>query len=172
MAFRFALESLLAVRQSQERQEELRLLALAQQIAQVERELQHLAQQELMMWEQTRQWLREGLAGAEINFEATCALARAERRQVLERARATLEQQRLAQQRAYQRARQAREVLQSLRDRQWESYRILQKRREQRELDELFLRRRGAGEGSRGDENGMAKRPGPGSRNVPTSPAK
>ena len=52
-----------------------------------------------------------------------------------------LEAQRLAQLAVYQTARQEREVLSELRERQRHAYQLNQKRQEQRTLDELFRAR-------------------------------
>jgi flagellar biosynthesis chaperone FliJ len=53
-----------------------------------------------------------------------------------------LEEQRLNQIQAYRKARQNREMFESLRSRKFEIYRQLLSRREQQELDDLFLMRR------------------------------
>lgn len=145
MAFRFSLQALLRLRQSYERRERLLLESLAQQLAQVRHRIEALEQAGLAAQQRLVQDLEEGMAGSEIHFEAASAGARAQRHSALMRQLAELEQRHRRQQIVFRRAQQQREILENLRDRYLDVYRQTQRRREQQQLDDLFLMRRGIG---------------------------
>jgi flagellar FliJ protein len=141
MAFRFPLQAVLRLRQGYERRERLRLEALAAQIALVLSQLSVLEHQSLVARQRATQMLLEGMAGSELHFEALRSAAFAGRRVGLLERLAELERQHRAQQLAYQEARRQKEVIDSLRSRQLGIFRLQQARREQQQLDELFLMR-------------------------------
>jgi len=141
MGFRFPLETLLRVRQGLERREEL-LLAEAnhavtlrrQQMAQVDGAVAELAARRVRQ-------LQSGLSAAEMQFDLLCRSALMDRRQVLEKELAQAQDARARRQQAFYRARQQREVLDTLRNHQQEDFREQDSRNQQRQFDELFLRR-------------------------------
>jgi flagellar export protein FliJ len=139
MAFHFSLRPILRLRASYERLERLRLLALAAAIVRVREEIAALERES----QNARGLMREGLAlgvtGAEIQFDTACERFRTDRKQVLETQLAELEGKQERQRVAYRAARQKREILENLRERQWNEYRQKQARREQQGLDELYL---------------------------------
>jgi flagellar export protein FliJ len=141
MPFRFALQSVLHLRQSLEHQQELRLRALNQQVARV----QHAIGQIDSRYEQMRaargQGLQCGMTAAELRFELQCEDALSRQRRDLKAQSVRLEQLRDQQRAVLQQARQARETLETVRDRQLEAYRQETGRREQRKVDDLFLMR-------------------------------
>lgn len=147
MAFRFSLEAVLRVRRGQENAERLKLEAIASELAQAFARYQELTSNSLELLRQFQQRLAGGVAGSEMQLEveraaivnAACDSLRA---QLLE-----IEKRRVAQAQIYCRARQNREIVEDLRLRKYDSYRIELGRREQKDLDDLFLMRRGAGSG-------------------------
>ena len=142
MAFHFSLLAVLRFRQGVEHQQEL-LLQKAHQDAALARHGIELADACLaQMGESELQYLQSGLSGAEMHFQEL-------RRAVLKRYRQQLEsdlaerEKALAQRsRAFLEARQQREVVDTLRRRQLLAYHAEEARREQRQLDDLFLLRR------------------------------
>jgi flagellar export protein FliJ len=139
MAFRFSLRPILRLRTSYERLERLRLLALAAAIVRVRGEIAALERESREARGRMREGLALGLTGAEIQFDTVCEQFRTDRKQVLETQLTELEGKQQRQRVAYQAARQKREILENLRERQWNEYRQKQARREQQRLDELYL---------------------------------
>jgi len=80
-----------------------------------------------------------GLAGVELQLEASCEKLRADRKQALEARLEDLSQKHEKQRVIYLNTRQKREILENLRDRKWEDYRREQNRREQQQVDEMHL---------------------------------
>lgn len=142
MAFRFALQSVLHLRQSLEHQQELRLRAANQQVARVQHAIEQMEARREQMRTVRAQELGGGLMAAELRFELQCEEAVVRQRREWEAQLARLQQLRDQQRAILQQARQAREMLEAVRDRQLEAYRRETARREQRRLDDLFLLRR------------------------------
>jgi flagellar export protein FliJ len=144
MAFHFSLRALLRLRESLERSELQRLRICAAQVAHVRMEIETLdaqieaAQREIL--EQTA----AGISGAELHMAAMSDALRREKRMSLATKLDELELARKKQQVRYAEARQRREILSNLRERQHSAYQLDQSRREQQQVDELFLIRRGA----------------------------
>jgi flagellar export protein FliJ len=142
MAFRFTLDAVLKYRKNLEQREYLALGRVHQEIAQVESQL-----------EQCEEWRSDHARRREA--EATHGIASVhlqdayEQERRLEKQRDELEVKRQElrvklQQclKAYELARQKREVLEELRSRQLQAYVLDQSRREQRRVDDMFLSRR------------------------------
>ena len=143
MAFRFTLEPVLRLRASYERVERLRLLQIAAAVVQVQTEIAAAIRDSDAARKSLRERLASGTSSAEIQFEAACETVRANYRRLLEARLASLRKKHEAQTIAYRRARQKREILENLRERQWQEFRREEARREQRALDELYLLRHG-----------------------------
>jgi len=142
MGFRFALQSVLHLRQSLEHQQELRLRAANQQVARVKHGLEQIDTRRRQMQSMQAQELGSGLTAAELRFELHCEEAMQRQRRELEMQLARLLQWRDQQRVLLQRARQARETLEAVRDGELQRYRQQAARREQRTLDDLFLMRK------------------------------
>jgi flagellar export protein FliJ len=142
MAFRFALAAVLKYRENLERREYLALGRVHQEIAQVEAQLRLLEQ-----WCSGAAHAREaetaqGIAAVHLQaaFEQELKLER--QRDELQARRQELKVRRQQCLKAYEQACQNREVLEDLRLRQLNAYRLDQAKREQRGIDDLFLSRR------------------------------
>jgi flagellar export protein FliJ len=142
MAFRFHLEAVLHLRQSLEHQQELRLRAAIQQVAgarhfieQIDARLEHARKSQ-------SQQLTSGTTSAELLFDYSRESVLLEQRRFMQRELLRLQNLRDEQQRLFQRARRARETFENLRDHQIREYDRETIRRDQRQLDELFLLRR------------------------------
>jgi flagellar export protein FliJ len=142
MAFHFPLQTVLHLRESIEHQQELRLRAASQRVVRVEHliEQMDLSRQELHSAQTQR--LSAGMTAAELRFELLCEAELLRHRRELEQQLLRLQQLREQQREILQQARRARETLESVRDLQLSVYRKEAVRREQRNLDDLFLLRR------------------------------
>ena len=141
MAFHFSLETVLRVRRGQERSARLKLEAIVSEQSAARAKMEQIAETGIVLKRRFQDQLKNVLKGSELQFEATressLALSRTRiRSRVLE-----LEQQRLAQLRIFLDARRNREVLESVRLQKFDLCRIESLRREQQELDDLFLMR-------------------------------
>jgi flagellar export protein FliJ len=141
MAFRFTLAAVLKYRKSLEQREYVALGRVHQEIVQVEAQLH-----------QCEQWISEiaGLRAAETArgiasvhlqdaYERECGLEK--QRDELQVKRQELKVKRQQCLRAYEQARQKREILEELRSQQLQAYVLDQSRREQRRVDDMFLSR-------------------------------
>ena len=155
MPFHFPLSSLLRLRESLEKNELQRLQALAAQIAQVRAEIESLDTQIESSRREVLEQAAAGISGAELHIAALGEFARLELRAKLIVRRDELERARQVQQVCYADARQRREILSNLQERQCSAYQHEQARREQQQVDELFLIRRSSkkrlGSNSRND---------------------
>jgi flagellar export protein FliJ len=140
MPFHFSLNGVLRLRESLEKAELQQLRAIAAAVASGRAELDSLDKN----IETARRWTLDatatrGLTGAELHFEVLRdGVLQAVRSSLAEKL-AGLERQREEHQLCYLHARQQREILSSLYQRQLAAYRLQQARREQQRLDELFL---------------------------------
>ena len=139
MAFRFSLQTLLRLRQAHERQERLRLEILSSDRVQAQTQLEIAARERLSARESLAAQLATGLTGSELHFEVACDAARARFERAMTERLKRLTEQRYLQLLTYQKARQKREILDNLRARKMEFYRLIQSRREQQRLDDVFL---------------------------------
>jgi len=139
MAFRFSLAGILRFRRSVEHHQELQLLAANQKVAQVRQRMVEVDRGATASWTRQAQLLRNGLSAAEIHFELQCRATLGQRRQELEQELLCQEKIRDERRLAYQAARKSREMVDTLRERQFQLYRQQQVREDQRQLDDLFL---------------------------------
>jgi flagellar export protein FliJ len=142
MPFRFPLQAVLHFRQSIEHQQELRLRAANQQVARVQRMIEVADAQRQNLYANQSKELSQGVSAAELQFGLLYEKDLLRQRKELEPQLTQAQQLRDLQREIFRRARQARETLESVRDRQLDLYRKEAARREQRSLDDLFLLRR------------------------------
>jgi flagellar biosynthesis chaperone FliJ len=142
MAFHFSLEAILRLRRGQERVERLKLEAIASEQAKVRKQLENMTQQFFESRRRFQQQVGHEKFGAELQFEDARSDRVAAARRALEMRVAGLELERLKQVEVYKKAHQSRELLENLRGRKFDFYRQTLSRREQQELDDLFLMRR------------------------------
>jgi len=139
MAFHFPLEAILRFRRGLERVERLKLETIASEQAQARRQLEMMTQQFFELRHRFQQAMRNEISGSELQFEAMQTERFALARLALRKRLTELEEQRVKQVEAYTKARQNREILENLRSGKFELYRQTLSRREQQELDDLFL---------------------------------
>jgi len=142
MAFRFPLETVLRLRQNLERQQELLLYQANQEVLALTRQVQEvdagLAENERRRSLQ----LQAGVTAAELQFELLCDATLMQWRVELERRLGKARKARDFQAESFRRARQNREVIETLRRHQLQLYRQHEARQDQRRADDLFLLRR------------------------------
>jgi len=143
MPFHFSLEAVLRARRGQERAERLKLEAILSEEKRTWARLEDVGRSQLELRRHFQQELGRGLVGSELQYEAMREANVASLLAALRTRLAELGQQHWAQAQIFIKARQRREVLEHLRLRKLDLYRIDQARREQQELDDLFLMRQG-----------------------------
>jgi flagellar export protein FliJ len=141
MAFRFPLEAVFHFRKSVEHQQELRLRTANQQVARVRHLLDQTDERIRQIQTRQSQELAAGTTAAEMRFALEREAGLRLQRQNVERELLRLENLRDQQQRIFRQTRRERETFESLRDQQRREYERAAARREQRELDDLFLQR-------------------------------
>lgn len=139
MPFHFSLDAVLRLRTSYEHMEKLRLLAIAAAIVGARAEIVALETESRAARRSTQRRLEAGVVGGELHFDDSTERVRMQRKRALAGRLADLEKKEAAQRLAYRSARQQREILANLRQRQWDIYRREQARREQQRQDETFL---------------------------------
>jgi flagellar export protein FliJ len=142
MAFHFKLETVLHFRRSMEHQQELRLRAANQQVARVRHLIEQMDERRKELQGVQAKTLSSGMTAVELQFELLCDTELLRHRRELEQQLARVEQLREQQREIFHRARRARETLEAVRDDQLRLHQKESARREQRNLDDLFLMRR------------------------------
>jgi flagellar export protein FliJ len=142
MAFHFSLRALLRLRESVEKAELLRLQTIAAQAVQMRIQIESLDGEILARRQELLDQAASGISGAELHLAALSEAVRQQRRTAMLTKLREIEQARKKQQLRYTHARQQREILSNLRERQLSVYLREQARREQQQVDELFLIRR------------------------------
>ena len=141
MSFRFPLQTLLHFRQSMEHQQETRLRVANQRVSRVRHMIEQQDQLIRALQIQGENNLRSGTTSAEIRFQLLSQSAATQQKQSLERELLRLERERDEQQASFQLARRERETVEGLRDRQLHEFQRASSRREQRNIDDLYLLR-------------------------------
>jgi flagellar export protein FliJ len=142
MAFHFSLRALLRLRESVEKAELLRLQTLAAQAVQLRLEIESIDAEIRTRRQEILDQTAGGISGAELHLAALSEAARQQRRAQMSNKLNEVEELRKKQQLRYTYAHQQRETLSNLRERQLSVYLREQARREQQQIDELFLIRR------------------------------
>ena len=143
MSFEFTLRGPLRLRETQERAALQALQSIAAQVARAQAEISSLDASAEAARREVWDGSAAGMPAAELHFHAVQEAVLRERRRALSDRLHKLEGERQKQHAHYLQIRQQREVLSDLRDRQRAVYDLEQSRRAQREIDELFLMRRG-----------------------------
>jgi flagellar export protein FliJ len=143
MAFHFPLETLLRLRHSLERKERMTLEDLARRIAAVKLAIAELEKERRAALALQTTGLTSGLAASEMHFAQACEASRESKHRRLTDHLVELEKLYRRQQSIFLEARQKREILENLRDRQEAEYRREVDRKEQQGVDDLFLMRAG-----------------------------
>jgi flagellar export protein FliJ len=141
MAFHFPLQAVFHFRQSVEHQQELRLRTANQQVARMRHLLDQIDERIRQMRTRQSTQLEAGTTSAELRLNLTGEAWLGQQRQDAERELLRWQNLRDQQQKIFQQARRDRETFENLRDHQLQQYQRDADRREQRQLDDLFLMR-------------------------------
>jgi len=141
MAFRFPLRALRRVRASYERSEGQRLGAVTHRLISAQKQLATLKQSRLEEAGALAKSLKQGMTGAEVQFQVVCSSLRLRRIKAAAQVVESVSQQRERQLIEYRRARQKLEVIERLYERQLAAYRRTQARRDQQQATDMFLLR-------------------------------
>jgi flagellar export protein FliJ len=141
MPFRFALQSVLHFRRSIEHQQELKLRTANQYVARTQHFIEQIEARQNQLHAARNQGLSAGLTAAELRFQLQCESQLLKHRRELEAQLIRLQQLRDQQREIFRLARQARETLEGVRNHQLQLFNQEAARREQKNLDDLFLMR-------------------------------
>ena len=139
MQFHFPLDRLLRLRRSLEKHEEQRLYSLASAVNRIRNEIEEVEQARLCT---QRLLVEEGASGASLQYAAHCAAVSAANLDRLCAQLAVAEKARLEQLSAYRIARQRREILEGLREREEKRHELELARKQREQIDEDFAMRR------------------------------
>jgi flagellar export protein FliJ len=142
MAFVFSLEALLRFRKSLEHQEELLLQEANFQLTLLQRQVSDINSQLESLHKRLQHDLRQGLSAVELHLRNECGVTLMEHRTRLEQEAVRKDKLRRERMESFQIARRRREVVETLRQHQWQLYRQNEIRQEQHRLDDQFLSRR------------------------------
>ena len=139
MPFRFSLQAVLRCRESFERREQQRLEAITGELAKAKQQREQAKLERANASGLLQKKLRQGMTAMEMQFELACDRARVRRIVALNDHVTKLEELRRRQLEVFRKAQQQRTIIENLRDRQLAAYHLIQKRREQQEMDDRFL---------------------------------
>jgi len=139
MPFHFSLHAVLRCRESFERRERQRLEAVTRELAKAQERREQAKLGRANALDQMQRELRQGLKAAEMQFELACDRAHVRRIAACNDLVAKLEGLQRRQLEIFRKAQQQCKILENLRDRQHEAYRLVQARRTQQEMDDRFL---------------------------------
>jgi flagellar export protein FliJ len=142
MAFRFPLATVLRVRESIERREELALERIQLEMARVARQIEELNEAMTRAHATRNQALRQPMPGGELHSMLEQVQAAARTRGALLITLQGLEERRLKQMKIYQIAHRDHETMVNLFKEQRDLYELEEARREQKYLDDIFMARR------------------------------
>lgn len=141
MAFQFSLDTLFRLRVSLEQKEERALEEIARRITVVKQLIVEVERERSTAIRRQHEALAIGISASEMHFELSCDEVREQRHRQLTNQLVELQKEHRRQQVVYLEARQKREILENLRDRQEAEYRRERARQEQQAVDDLFLMR-------------------------------
>ena len=143
MAFQFPLETLLRLNVSYERRERRILEEIARRVAAARQRIEEIEQERRTAARHQAENLEHGLTASEMHFAAACESVLEEQHRRWSNHLLDGEKEHRQQQAVYLEARQKREILEGLRERQAAEYHRERERREQQSMDDLFLMRAG-----------------------------
>ncbi|MGH9407617.1 MAG: flagellar export protein FliJ [Terriglobia bacterium] len=145
MAFEFSLRGLLRLRKIYEQRERMRLVLLNASRARARDQHDEIRQRRLLDFQSLEERLQEGMPGSELGLEsAFLERAAAHQREIAAFVEA-LDLQVRQQVDVYWESQKKRKILDSLRERERTAYQVVQDRREQQRIDDLFALRQFSG---------------------------
>lgn len=144
MPFDFQLRGLLRLRKAHEQRERMRLMLLNASRGRLRSELDDVARRRAVAFEALERKLETGMAAEDLAMEEALLQVALERRREIAQLIEALDLQVSRQVEAYWDTQKKRKVIESVREREWEEYRLIEDRREQQRVDDLFARRQDA----------------------------
>jgi len=141
MAFRFNLAAVLKYRKNLEQREYLELGKVQQEILSVEAQLEQCDERRMEAVQRREQQVAKGTVSVHLQQAYEWERNLENQRNELQVRRQELQVKRMQRLKAYEQARQKREILDHLRTEQLHAYLLEQSRREQNRIDDLFLAR-------------------------------
>ena len=141
MPFEFQLRGLLRLRKVHEQRERMRLMLLNASRSRVHSELDEAAKRASSEFEALERRLEAGILAGDLQFDEAALQALSHRRRELGRLIEALDLQVGKQVEAFWESQKKRKVIESVRDRQWQAHHLIEERREQQRLDDLFAQR-------------------------------
>jgi len=142
MPFQFSLRALLRLRQIYERRERMRLSLLNAARGRLQQEYDEAGRKRKLGVEQLESRLRSGILGSELQPAAALVQQSADRRRQIQEQMKVLEFHVQKQTEIFLESQKKRKVLESLRERELQVYKLDENRREQQRIDDLFVQRR------------------------------
>jgi flagellar export protein FliJ len=142
MAFRFPLQTVLRIRRSLEQQEEALLVLINREIQAGISKLEKMDRAVSVLRDNRSSTVASGCTSAELSFFGDCINAVLRSRTRLHSKVDELRKLGALQRERFENCRRQREVVETLRSKQLAVYREQEMRKEQREIDDLFLVRR------------------------------
>lgn len=141
MPFEFQLRGLLRLRKVHEQRERMRLMLLNASRNRVRSELDEAAKRASSEFEALEQRLEAGMLAGDLQFDEVALQASSYRRRELGKLIEALDLQVGKQVEAFWESQKKRKVIESVRERQWQAYHLIEERRAQQQLDDLFAQR-------------------------------
>lgn len=144
MPFDFQLRGLLRLRKVHEQRERMRLILLNASRSRLRAELDEAARRRVAAFEALERKLESGMEAGELAMEEALLQGSLLRRNEIAKLIEALDLQVARQVEAYWESQKKRKVIESVREREWHEYRLIEDRREQQRVDDLFARRQDA----------------------------
>lgn len=141
MPFDFQLRGLLRLRKIHEQRERMRLMVLNASRGRVRAEIDETASRRAREFESLERRLEAGMAAEDVQLEEASLQLTYRRQQELVKLIEALDLQVSKQVEIFWESQKKRKVIESVRERQWKAYRLIEERREQQALDDLFAQR-------------------------------
>lgn len=141
MPFDFQLRGLLRLRKIYEQRERMRLMVLNASRGRVRVEIDETASRRAREFEALERRLEAGMAAEDVQLEEASLQLTYRRQQELVKLIEALDLQVGKQVEIFWESQKKRKVIESVRERQWKAYRLIEERREQQALDDLFAQR-------------------------------
>lgn len=141
MPFDFQLRGLLRLRKIHEQRERMRLMVLNASRGRVRAEIDETASRRAREFEALERRLEAGMAAEDVQLEEASLQLTYRRQRELVKLIEALDLQVSKQVEVFWESQKKRKVIESVRERQWKAYRLIEERREQQTLDDLFAQR-------------------------------
>lgn len=141
MPFEFQLRGLLRLRKVHEQRERMRLMLLNVSRSRLRSELDDAASRRAREFDALELRLEAGMLAGDLHLDQASLEAATLRHQELGRLIEALDLQVSKQVEVFWMSQKKRKVIESVRERQWQAYHLIEERRAQQQLDDLFAQR-------------------------------